>query len=85
MKSIYRVLENFVDKVFTKKVLAKVIKTALIIIGLLVFFYSFNVVIVNYLILGLFFCLLYILTYNINGFLKKEEEYLRKIFSKIKI
>ena len=82
MRRVYLVLENFVDKIFTKKVLAKVIKTTLIITGLIVFFYGFNVVIVDYLILGLFFCLLYILTYNINEFLKKEEEYLKKIFSK---
>ncbi|MGD9625319.1 MAG: hypothetical protein AB7U51_11740 [Arcobacter sp.] len=84
MKEIYRVLENFVDKIFAKKILAKVIKTALIIIGLLVFFYGFNVVIVDYLILGLLFCLLYILTFHLNEFLKKEEEYLKKIFSKEK-
>lgn len=82
MRRVYRVLENFVDKIFARKILAKVIKTTLIITGLIVFFYGFNVVIVDYLILGLFFCLLYILTYNINEFLKKEEEYLRKIFSK---
>ena len=81
MRRVYLVLENFVDKIFTKKVLAKVIKTTLIITGLIVFFYGFNVVIVDYLILGLFFCLLYILTYNINEFLKKEEEYLKKRYS----
>lgn len=82
MRRVYRVLENFVDKIFARKILVKVIKTTLIITGLIVFFYAFNVVIVDYLILGLFFCLLYILTYNINEFLKKEEEYLKKIFSK---
>ena len=82
MRRVYEVLENFVDKIFTKKILVGIIKTTLIITGLIVFFYSFNVVIVDYLILGLLFCLLYILTYNINEFLKKEEEYLKKIFSK---
>lgn len=86
MKSIYRVLENFVDKIFAKKILVGVIKTTLIIIGLIVFFYGFNVdFIVKYLSLGLFYCLCYVLIYNLNEFLKKEEEYLRKIFSKIKI
>lgn len=82
MKEIYRVLENFVDKIFARKILAKVIKTTLIITGLIVFFYGFNIVIVDYLILGLLFCLLYILTYNINEFLKEEIKYLKKIFSK---
>lgn len=83
MRRVYLILENFVDKIFTKKILAKVIKTALIITGLIVFFYGFNVVfIVKYLSLGLFYCLCYVLIYNLNEFLKKEEEYLRKIFSK---
>ena len=83
MRRVYLILENFVDKIFTKKILAKVIKTALIITGLIVFFYGFNVVfIVKYLSLGLFYCLCYVLIYNLNEFLKIEEEYLRKIFSK---
>ena len=81
MRRVYRVLEKFVDKIFTKKVLAKVIKTTLIITGLIVFFYGFNIV-VDYLILGLLFCLLYVLTFHLNEFLKEEEEYLKKIFSK---
>ncbi|WP_323660157.1 hypothetical protein [Aliarcobacter butzleri] len=83
MKKIYIVLENFVEKIFAKRVLVAVIKTILLLTGLIVFFYGFNVdFIIKYLIVGLFSCLWYVLIYHINEFLKVEEEYLKKIFSK---
>lgn len=83
MRNIYLILENFVDKIFAKKFLVSVVKIAFIIMFFIGFFYILKIdIIVKYLIFGLLFCLLYVLTFHLNEFLKKEEEYLKKIFSK---
>lgn len=79
MKSIYRVLENFVDKIFTKKFLVYVVKVTILLIFTMGVMGGFKV---DFLFNSLFICLLYIFLYVVNEFLKEEIEYLKKIFSK---
>ena len=79
MKKIYRILENFVDKIFTKKILVYVVKVTMVIIFIMGLTGGFKL---DFLFNSLFICLLYIFLYVVNEFLKKEEEYLKKIFSK---
>lgn len=79
MKSIYRVLENFVDKIFTKKFLVYVVKVTILLIFTMGVTSGFKV---DFLFNSLFICLLYIFLYVVNEFLKEEIEYLKKIFSK---
>lgn len=79
MRNIYLILENFVDKIFTKKILVYVVKVTMTIIFIMAVTGGFKI---DFLFNSLFICLLYIFLYVVNEFLKEEEEYLRKIFSK---
>ena len=79
MKKIYRILENFVDKIFTKKILVYVVKVTILLIFTMGVTGGFKV---DFLFNSLFICLLYIFLYVVNEFLKEEIEYLKKIFSK---
>ena len=77
MKKIYSVLENFVNKIFAKRVLIGVVKVTMVIIFIMAVTGGFKV---NFLFNSLFICLLYIFLYVVNEFLKEEEEYLKNIF-----
>ena len=78
MRNIYLILENFVDKIFTKRVLIGVVKVTMVIIFIMGVTGGFKV---DFLFNSLFICLLYIFLYVINEFLKEEIEYLKKRYS----
>jgi hypothetical protein len=75
MRRVYKVLENFVDKVFTRKILVTVVKVTMVIIFIMAVTGGFKV---DFLFNSLFICLLYIFLYVVNEFLKEEIEYLKK-------
>ena len=78
MKKIYSVLEKFMDKVFTRKILVTVVKVTMAIIFTMAVTGGFKV---EFLFNSLFICLLYIFLYVVNQFLKEEIEYLKKRYS----
>ena len=78
MKKIYSVLEKFMDKVFTRKILVTVVKVTMAIIFIMAVTGGFKV---EFLFNSLFICLLYIFLYVVNQFLKEEIEYLKKRYS----
>ncbi|RXJ83575.1 hypothetical protein [Arcobacter cloacae] len=78
MRRVYKVLENFVDKIFAKRVLVSVVKVTMVIIFIMAVTSGFKV---DFLFNSLFICLLYIFLYVVNEFLKEEIEYLKKRYS----
>jgi 4-hydroxybenzoate polyprenyltransferase len=83
MRNIYLVLEKMVDKIFSIRILIKVVKVTFIVMFLLASFVSVaSKSVIIYFILALFVCLFYIFLYVINDLLKNEEEYLLKILKK---
>ena len=78
MKSVYRFLENFVNKIFTKKILIYVVKVTILLIFTMGVTGGFEV---DFLFNSLFICLIYIFLYVVNEFLKEEIEYLKKRYS----
>jgi hypothetical protein len=79
MRKIYLVLKIFVDKIFAKKVLIKVVKTTLIIMFIIASITGIaSKSAIGYLVLGLFFCLFYIFLYVINELMKEDEVYIKK-------
>lgn len=78
MRRVYKVLEKFMDKVFTRKILVTVVKVTMAIIFTMAVTGGFKV---EFLFNSLFICLLYIFLYVVNKFLKEEIEYLKKRYS----